>query len=295
MIEARQRLLVSTTQESTTVSTTDYDPTSTLSPAEKAEAAEAAQTAYARQWFDLSDSDPDPIVVPIPDQHEPDTCAPRCEACTALLLALSRNGVVVWQMSDEGPLEVCGGEWVPMNASSQECTRCSEQRTIPDDCSSMLEHECGPAHRYHLEPYTGAEPRYEVREPIPTDLWREPRPADVSSMGMGPEVHDSVALPALSERAEDYADVIDYGSVEDGPALIAAETLLDAWIALQEAYQLAMRVLPHEDQPRFEAYLSQVFEHSSRMLGMQSIDGWMRDLVAALTGTEREEQPEVLA
>jgi hypothetical protein len=349
------------------------DPTSELTPAEKAEAAEAAQRAFLRQWFDLAEADPDPISVPIPDQHEPDTCTPRCEACTALLLALSHAGVVVVQPSDEGPLEVCGGEWLPMNASSQACSRCSEQRAIPEDC--VGEHaDCGPAHRYHLEPYVGAEPRYEVREPLPLDLWREPTPSDVSSMGEGPEVAASVALPesrlagecdhedaefcaaagvhldeTWRERWEDqqirgiwpvrdaecvechvigwqakghhpmcstgnamrpyepqllsegthnaerearitreYGDVIDYGSARDSHGLRAAEELLDAWIAMREAYENARDHLPPNNRARFEAYTDQLFERSSRMLGMQSVDEWMRELAQALVGEFEE-------
>jgi hypothetical protein len=56
----------------------------------------------------------------------------------------------------------CGGEWLPINASLQECADCGAIRPIPDDC--IGDHpNCIGDHRYHLGP---AAPR-DDREPCP--------------------------------------------------------------------------------------------------------------------------------
>jgi hypothetical protein len=66
---------------------------------------------------------------------------------------------------------------------------------------------------------------------------------------------------------------------------MAADELAEAWEAVQSAFAFAMRTLRHDDDPaysRLDAYVSQVFDPDSRMLGMQSVDAWITETIEAL-------------
>lgn len=45
----------------------------------------------------------------------------------------------------------CMGEWLPINASQQQCRRCAEVRAIPEDCSDDIDHECSGTHVLHFD------------------------------------------------------------------------------------------------------------------------------------------------
>jgi hypothetical protein len=54
---------------------------------------------------------------------------------------------------------------------------------------------------------------------------------------------------------------------------------------LRRIYRDARRTLRHDDDPaysRLDAYVSQVFDPDSRMLGMQSVDAWITETIEAL-------------
>lgn len=59
-----------------------------------------------------------------------------------------------------------------------------------------------------------------------------------------------------------------------------ADALLEAWDTFRGWYQHAQRRLG--GNPRFEAYLDQVFDKDSRFLGMQSMDEWLHEVEVAL-------------
>ncbi len=73
-------------------------------------------------------------------------------------------------------------------------------------------------------------------------------------------------------------------------ATLAADELEEAWEQAGEAFRHAMRVLRRQDSlalRRFEAYVEQVFDADSRMLGMQSVDDWIGEMAKALRDADR--------